>query len=135
MLGEFFDMKLRYVSWEEFQLAVDRIERPDGDNLCPIPRGGFVLAVILSHKFNIPMVLTPNHRSVLIDDIADSGRTLSDWKDKYGDLNTIVLFRRASCSPIGIVAAEIIMGNEWVVFPWENKEKAQEDYERYITRK
>ena len=134
MLGKFFLMKIRHYSWNEFDEAVARIERPICDSLCPIPRGGLVLAVALSHKFGIPLVERPRKMSVFVDDIADTGRTLLDWKIKYGNAPAVVLIRRAACSPIGIAAAEVIEGDEWIVFPWENKEKAQEDYDAYIAR-
>jgi uncharacterized protein len=134
MLGEFLNMKIRHYSWSEFDEAVARIERPICDSLCPIPRGGLALAVALSHKFGIPIVERPTRKSVFVDDIADSGRTLLDWKIRYGNTPAVVLLRRAACSPIGIAAAEVIEGDEWIVFPWENKEKAQEDYDAYIAR-
>ena len=134
MLCEFLAMRLRHVTWQEFDALVDRIERPICDSLCPIPRGGLVLAVALSHKFGIPLVERPTRKSVFVDDIADSGKTLLNWKIKYGNTPSVVLFRRASCSPIGISAAEVVESEDWIVFPWENKEKAQEDYEAYIAR-
>jgi len=135
MLGEFQRMKIRHYTWEEFDEAVARIERPICDSLCPIPRGGLVLAVALSHKFGLPIVERPTRKSVFVDDIADSGRTILDWKLRYGNTPSVVLLRRASCSPIGITAAEVVESDEWIVFPWENKQKAQEDYEQYIARK
>ncbi|CAB4187648.1 Phosphoribosyltransferase domain [uncultured Caudovirales phage] len=128
-------MKIRLYTWEEFDEAVARIERPICDSLCPIPRGGLILAVALSHKFGIKIVDRPTRKSVFVDDIADSGNTIISWKLRYGNCPSVVLLRRSSCNPIGIQAAEVIESDEWIVFPWENKEKAQEDYEAYIARK
>jgi hypoxanthine phosphoribosyltransferase len=128
-------MKMRNYTWEEFDQAVAKIERPICDYLCPVPRGGLILAVALSHKFGIPLAHIPTRNCAYIDDIADTGETLINWKLLYGNYPSVVLIRRSSCSSLGIQAAEVIDTDDWIVFPWENKEKAQEDYDSYITRK
>lgn len=134
MLGEFQRMRIRHYSWADFDEAVRKTPRPVAKSLCPIPRGGLVYAVALSHKFGIPIVERPRKDSVFIDEIADSGRTLLEWRIKYGNAPAHVLIRRETLSPIGINAIEVAPEGEWIVFPWESKEKAQEDYDAYIAR-
>ena len=126
-------MNLRYYTWEEFDDAVSRSQRPVCDGLYPIPRGGLVYAVALSHKFSIPILTRPTRKSVYVDDIADSGRTYLDHKIRHGNAPIHVLLRRESLNPIGIQAVDTF-SEDWIVFPWENKEKALEDYEQYHLR-
>lgn len=128
-------MKIHEYTWADFDDALSRVTKPVCDSLCPIPRGGLVFAVALSHKFNLPLVTRPTSTSILVDDIADSGKTLQEWKLLWHNCPSLVLLRRSSCSPIGITALDVIDNNDWVVFPWENKQKAEEDYEHYIASK
>ena len=44
-----------------------------------IPRGGLILAVMLSHKLDLPLIMSKDEldeNSIIIDDIADTGKTL-----------------------------------------------------------
>lgn len=134
MFSELFLMKLRYYTWEEFDDAVRRTPKPIADSLCPIPRGGLVYAVALSHKFGLPIVERPTKKSVLVDDIADSGRTYLEARVKWSNLPLYVLFRRETLDSKGINTVDTF-NEDWIVFPWENKEKALEDYEQYRSRK
>lgn len=127
-------MKIRYYTWEEFDEAVKRTQRPVCDSLYPVVRGGLVYALALSHKFEIPIVFSPRKGSVYVDDIADSGRTHLRLKCDFGNSQLVVLLRRETLSPIGITAAGTF-NEDWVVFPWENKERAELDYEQYCSRK
>lgn len=126
-------MNLRYYTWEEFDEAVRRTARPVCDGLFPIPRGGLVYAVALSHKFGLPILSQPTKKSVFVDDIADSGRTHLDYRIRFGNAPVHVLLRRESLSPIGINTIDTF-SEDWIVFPWENKDKALEDYEQYCLR-
>jgi hypoxanthine phosphoribosyltransferase len=126
-------MNLRYYTWEDFDDAVRRTQRPICDGLVPIPRGGLAYALALSHKFGIPILERPTKKSVFVDDIADSGRTHLEYKIRYGNSPIHVLLRRETLSPIGINTVDTFT-EDWIVFPWENKDKALEDYEQYCVR-
>lgn len=126
-------MNLRYYTWEEFDDAVNRTQRPICDGLFAIPRGGLVYALALSHKFGLPILSRATKKSVYVDDIADSGRTHLKYKLTHGNAPLHVLLRRETLSPIGINAVDTFT-EDWIVFPWENKDKALEDYEQYRIR-
>lgn len=128
-------MKIHEYTWADFDYALSKVQKPVCESLCPIPRGGLIFAVALSHKFGLPLVSRPTTTSILVDDIADSGKTIQEWKLLWHNCPTIVLLRRSSCSPVGITALDVIDNNDWVVFPWENKQKAKDDYEQYIASK
>jgi len=104
-------MNLRYYTWEDFDDAVRRTQRPICDGLVPIPRGGLAYALAL----------------------ADSGRTHLEYKIRFGNAPVHVLLRRETLSPIGINTVDTFT-EDWIVFPWENKDKALEDYEQYCVR-
>jgi len=127
-------MNIRYITWEEFNEALDRFPNPICDSFYPIPRGGMVLAVALSHKFSKPIVDRPTKMSILVDDIADSGKTLQNIRLRY-PYPAYVLARRYTCKQNAITSVIEIDNDDWLVFPWENKQKAKEDYESYISRK
>ena len=86
-----------------------------------IERGGLIPAIMLSHRLNIPYVSHPelfNREEVLIvDDIADSGITISRW-DKY---TTAVLHYKphtSICEPTFYVTSHTT--DDWIVYPWEH---------------
>jgi hypoxanthine phosphoribosyltransferase len=126
-------MKMRYLTWEEVDEAVAQMPKPICDSFYPIPRGGFVLAVMLSHKWGKPIVDRPTKLSIIVDDIADSGQTLRDTRLRY-PYPAYVLVKRNTCQLNAITHAISMKDEDWIVFPWENKEKAKEDYDNYISR-
>ena len=93
---------------------------PPGSFIYGIPRGGCVVAALLS--FQNPALLQAHPHQcpiILIDDIADSGKTLAFFQGL--GYKTAALYKRASC-PIepDWVAEEMKPGdNAWLVFPWE----------------
>lgn len=71
-----------FVTWKEIENYIDKvIEDLNNKGIKPsgvygIPRGGLIFAVLLSYKMDIPLLNAPFNGCVVIDDIADSGRTL-----------------------------------------------------------
>lgn len=128
-------MKLRYFTWKEFDEVVAKTPRPIARELFPLPRGGLVYAVALSHKFGLPLTTRASVHSVYIDDIADSGRTLIKTRIHHGNGPCHAIFKKTRCPERGVFGIIEDDTDDWIVFPWENKDKAQEDYEQYIARK
>lgn len=133
----FIPMNFRVITWGEFDEALSRFPKPICNDLYAVPRGGLVLGVALSHRFNKPLVSVPNSMSILVDDIADSGKTLRDIRlVKRFPLPAYVLCKRYTCTDKAITSAIEIDNDDWIVFPWENLEQAEKDYEQYkSTRK
>ena len=127
-------MKLRYYTWEEFDDAVSRTDRPFCDGLVPVLRGGMAYALALSHRYNLPILTYPTKKSVFVDDIADSGKTAVELRATHGNNPVLVLLKREGLSARGVVAVDTF-SEDWIVFPWESKEKALEDYELYIRKR
>lgn len=128
-------MKIRNYSWNDFDAAVMASQRPEGKSLYGLPRGGLIFAVALSHKYNLPLIDYPDSHTILIDDIADKGKNIYKARQQFGLLTAVVLVKRRSCRASNILFIEEEKTEDWIVFPWENKEKTQEDYRQYISRK
>ena len=97
-----------------------------------IPRGGSILAVMLSHKLDLPYIENPFDCEfddfVIIDDIADTGETLKFHEEtfKKGYIVTIHEHDQSIVKPEYSVIAK---GDAWIVYPWENKESEEiQDY-------
>lgn len=90
-----------------------------------IPRGGVIPAVILSHRFNIPLLndlsnLT-NEFVLVIDDIIDSGKTIVDttflFRGKCRGIMTASLYKHKDC----IISPHFYVKENtgWIIFPYE----------------
>jgi hypoxanthine phosphoribosyltransferase len=121
-----------------------------------IHRGGLVPAVMLSHLLNLPMkslewqtrdqgqyadihelnrilIDCPTDEALLIvDEIADSGKTLNDIHKQVEFVNASalafpvkvyygVIVQRTACRlDMPVLSAHVLDSEEWVHFPWES---------------
>ena len=109
-----------------------RETKKDFKGVYGIPRGGSILAVMLSHKLDLPYIENPFDCEfddfVIIDDIADTGETLKFYEEtfKKGYIVTIHEHDQSIVKPEYSVIAK---GDAWIVYPWENKESEEiQDY-------
>lgn len=81
-----------------------------------IPRGGLIVAVWLSHQLQIPYTsnLFIDPEILVVDDIADTGKTLFDLGQSW-DTATLYYKIRSSVKPT-YYAQET---SNWIVFPYE----------------
>ena len=122
----------RYFTWSEFDKSVEYIA-----NQCKyfklsgvygVPRGGLCLAVALSHKLNIKLIGKPLKNSLIVDDVFETGITLSNFKNIEG-VNFFVLVSKKK--PTWWNTVNINYKKEWVVFPWENKNNEFNEEKEY----
>ena len=122
----------REFSWEEFDQSVEIIiEKSKNWNLSGvygIPRGGLCLAVAISHKLNLQLYDQPGENILIVDDIYDSGKTLECYKDYIG-AKYFVIFSKLK--PTWWNSVRILTRDEWVVFPWEDKDNYKYDKYQY----
>ena len=68
------------VTWDMADRFVDSVSRICDENcfagVYGLPRGGLPLAVWISHRAGIPLLLAPCRNALVVDDIADTGATL-----------------------------------------------------------
>ncbi len=121
-----------YFSWSDFDKSVDYIAsrckflRLSG--IYGVPRGGLCLAVALSHKLNIKLIEKPLKNSLIVDDVFETGLTLSNFKNIEG-ANFFVLVSKKK--PIWWNTVNLIDKKEWILFPWENKQNKFVDEKEY----
>ena len=121
-----------YVSWEDAEHyikdLIDLYERTNNKTkpcgVYGIPRGGLVLATMLSYRWNIPLLLAPMDGCIVIDDIADSGRTLLHFTENDTQFNkyyitTMFYHDRSIVKPN---YSPLNKDDRWIVFPWEMKD-------------
>ena len=113
----------KYFTWSEFDKSVDYISNQckywKSSGIYGVPRGGLCLAVALSHKLDIPLINKPSKNTLIVDDVFETGTTLSNFKNIEG-ANFFVLVSKKQ--PIWWNTVTISYKNEWIVFPWENKD-------------
>lgn len=90
-----------------------------------IPRGGLILAVLLSHKMNIPLLQAPTDNCIIIDDICDSGESLIHYyKNSSGNKQKKYHITTMFYKKNKLVIPEMysyIKKKEWIIFPWEEE--------------
>ena len=115
------------VSWADVEDYIDvfakRVANLKPSGVYGVPRGGLILATMLSYKLNIPLLQAPTKNCIIIDDIADSGRTLCHFTENDTQFNkymitTMYYHERSSVIPDWFYAVKT---DEWIEFPWEKE--------------
>jgi hypoxanthine phosphoribosyltransferase len=125
------------LTWKEIENLVDTLaykislSKPLPKYIIGLQRGGLIPAVLLSHKLNIPLGnIKENHYQnsktiLVVDDIADTGETLKN----YSKYPTAVLHYKPQSIHIPTFYANLVDNDEWIIFPWENKDSEHiQDY-------
>lgn len=120
-----------HFSWEQIEACVSAITlrystvKPTKfTGVFGPPRGGLILAVMLSHRLKIPMLLAPTDGCLIVDDICDTGAAMQ----KYHDTKTLHNYTIATIckKPQSTVDPDYhtynIDNDVWAVFPWEYDE-------------
>ena len=132
----YMGVKKVFLTWEDINLLLDKIHEQVGDKVSyvtGIPRGGTILAILYSHRFEVQYMerLSPHYPSMLvIDDIADSGVTLKKASEEYPQLMYATLhYKEGSIYEPTYYSEKINKDYGWIVYPWE-KESANpiQDY-------
>jgi len=127
---------VKYFSWCEFDKSVEYIANKckslEFSGIYGIPRGGLCLAVALSHKLKINLISEPIKNSLIVDDVYETGLTLTTFKDIEGAM-FYVLFSKIK--PTWWNTVFISKKNQWIVFPWENTLNSKSDREEYIKKR
>ena len=128
----------RYVKWWEVKQYIDNlVERLKTDEYfhleeCPgiftFPRGGFILATLLSYKLDLPILSNPAKNCIIIDDIIDTGITMKKYSDLMNDKNYFITAMFMKDNQLAEEAEfqcfadyfEFIKKDEWIVYPWED---------------
>ena len=127
---------ISYFTWSEFDKSVEYIANKcrliEFSGIYGVPRGGLCLAVALSHKLKIELISEPRKNSLIVDDVYETGITLSTFKDIEGAM-FFVLFSKIK--PTWWNTVSISEKSQWIVFPWENNLNSKCDQEEYIKKR
>ena len=137
-----------FISWEEFhshtkQLAKILQKKGDFDRIVSVSRGGLLPAGILAYEMNIRSCDTINisgydedfrrddsemeysialsninERTIFVDDLADTGRTIKIIKKQYPQAHIACVYAKPKgqkCPDTFFLA----LPEKWVVFPWD----------------
>ena len=104
-------------------------------------RGGYLPAIIASHFFNLQykdlgreQVQDGGKDFLIIDDVNDTGKTFKDLKVMFPNAVFASLYKKGRTEFCDAYYAEEY-NNTWLVFPFEDEEKAKADYEGYCGRR
>lgn len=143
------DFVPRYYTWDEFDEAAKSLARVIEEyrkvpkwrvnvegGLYGIPRGGLPLAVALSHRTGLPLVSKPGPGVIVVDDIYDSGKTLNGVLTQEPGLISMcwllrILNPEQTLIPGSFHQAAVISPSVWAIFPWEDPDKAIQDFRDY----
>lgn len=112
---------------EEYVKGVcEKYKSIDLSGVCGIPRGGLILAVMISHRMKLPLLSAPARNCLIVDDICDSGESLLHYKRNSSSLNkplyhitTMVYKENPLVQPEYYSKKK---NDDWIVFPWEDNE-------------
>ena len=111
-----------YISWNKLNSMVGSLVRKikrsgeKFDGIYGIPRGGLPLAVMLSYRLDLPVLLYPTKNTLVVDDISDNGFTLQRMKNKK--IATLYSTAWTVTKPNWFVEMKK-SEKDWLVFPWE----------------
>ena len=122
----------RYFTWSEFDKSVDYIanqcKKMKLTGIYGVPRGGLCLAVALSHKLNLQLIEKPLKNSLIVDDVYETGNTLSNFRNIEGVSFFVLVSKK---KPIWWKSVSLSLREEWIVFPWENIENVFSEEKEY----
>ena len=123
-----------YLDWDEIQNCVEILctkifmDYPNIDSVMGLPRGGLIPAVLISHQLGLPFVLHPGKNTIVVDDINDTGHTLSKAPGAYW----AVLHNKPTSKFKDCIYAKEV-GDQWIVYPWEREDsEAIPDYLKQV---
>lgn len=100
-------------------------------SIYPIPRGGYFTAIVLSKELGVPIIFSEKEitkDTLLVDDITDSGSTLS----KFPGNKKAVNYAKARSEHFADYVGSIIPDNAWVVFPDEHEVGVEDNIKRIL---
>ncbi len=131
------------LSYEEYRKICEHLatrcecvtDSGEVDSIYPIPRSGYFAALIISQRSGLPIVFDKKDitkRTLIVDDITDSGKTLSEFPDNY---KAVVFAKERSekfVTPNTNLIGAIIGDNDWVIFPDEHDTTIEDNVVRML---
>ncbi len=128
-----------YLTWDDIDYAIECIVATievknltkDFDEIYGIPKGGTILAVLLSNYLNKPIIFdwySVDRRTLVVDDLVDSGQTMQNLLNYQGrngfhieKFPSITIYNTKGSIFNPDISVWIKTKDEWIVFPWEKR--------------
>lgn len=113
-------MTKEYITWQDVEIFVDQIAEAYADmppaGVYGVPRGGLVLAVMISHRLAIPLLQAPFDNCLIVDDIINTGETIAHFDRMGYDIATLCLGAESTVKPKLFYK---MREADWITYPWE----------------
>ena len=121
------------LTWPEFRLRcldlARKIDFSPFDSIFAVPTSGVCVGVELSSFSGLPLVWEPTEKTLVVDDVCDSGRTFERWSN--APIRAALFDKgRAPRSVAPNYVGETVSG--WVAFPWETTKKIESTVVRQL---
>ena len=121
------------LTWKDFDECIFSISKKcknkTFEGVYGFPRGGICLAVALSHSLGLNMLNEPKNNTLIVDDIYDTGFTLESVKHLKGSETYVWISKK---KPTWWNAYKYTKEKEWLIFPWENINNADNERDLYL---
>lgn len=110
-----------YLTWNDIEEFITwLIKQITNDNkhytgIYGIPKGGTIIATILSYRLKLPLLAAPCNGCLIVDEISATGTTLKPYINRY-DIATMHYFYKSEIKPLYYYKKVI---DEWIIYPWE----------------
>ena len=122
--------KLKWIEFDKCVYSIhNKCKNKKFQGVYGFPRGGLCLAVALSHSLGLPILDKPKSNSLIVDDIYDTGYTLESIKNLKDSEAHVWISKK---KPTWWNAHKYINEKEWIIFPWENINTANNDRDLYF---
>lgn len=119
-------MKKQKISLTKFEsmvndlaIQIQEVSMRKYNGIFPIPRGGFAVALWLSHLLDLPIVNEPTSETLIVDDISDTGKTLKSYEKMGCDIACLFTSDWTKTDPTFWIENKTEK-DSWLIFPWEN---------------
>lgn len=96
--SDFDTVTMEIISWGEITDWISKlatlIKDKNYTGIYGIPRGGLILATLLSYKTGLPMLQTPCQNCLVVDDDASTGLTLLPYYNRY---DIALMYKNPDC--------------------------------------
>ena len=131
---------MNLITWQTYGKMIDELAKSIQESkdfkkirsIAGIPRGGLIVATVLSHKLKLPLVYveeaTPS--CLVVDDLTDTGNTLSGLPEVKGRKSAALFVKPWSDPKPDFWVKET---DAYIIFPYETLqvEEQSTSYERY----
>lgn len=144
------NVEKRYISWDNFNTIINELASmlPAGKYtaIYGIPRGGVHVAQALSAKLGLPLTSAITKKTLVVDDIIDTGETIEKIVDTYSDtpFDIAVLHAKPQWKQTEFfknikegAERKLFLAHwteDWIVYPWELIDNEDEGIQKNVTR-